>query len=68
MTEFFAPKYRTKAYFVFSISKQLSESIKFLTPLLISATGWRMSWIIGGGIGVVTGLLLVFTVSEPVQK
>lgn len=68
VTEYFAPKYRTRAYFSFSISKQLSESIKYLTPILISTFGWKISWMIGGGIGVVSGLLLVLTVSEPNEK
>lgn len=68
VTEFFAPKYKTKAFVLFSISKQASDSILFLTPLLISATGWRMAWAICGGVGIIGGMLLVFTISEPIKR
>jgi sugar phosphate permease len=60
--EFFEEKYKVKAFFAFSVAKQLGDSVRYLTPILISATGWRNTWIIGGGFSVFVGLLIVFTV------
>jgi sugar phosphate permease len=68
VTEYFSTKYKTRAYFAYSVSKQLGDSIRFMTPVLISVTGWRVAWMIGGGCGMVIGLLLVLTVEEPIDK
>lgn len=65
VTEYFEEKYWTRAYFAYSILKQIGDSARFMTPVLIKYTGWRMAWIIGGGFGVVSGLLMVFLVAEP---
>lgn len=68
MSEFFAPRHKTRAYYAFSISKQLGETVKYMTPILISWTGWRMAWMIGGGFGIIIGVLLIITVQEPHQQ
>lgn len=68
VTEFFPTRYKTKAFYIFSTSEFLGESMKFMTPILIASTGWRTAWGIGGSFGLITGLLLAFTVSEPVSK
>jgi sugar phosphate permease len=68
VTEYFNKKLKTRAYFAFSVSKQLGDSIRFMTPVLISVTGWRVAWMIGGGISALVGLLIVFTIEEPVNK
>ena len=50
---------------MFSVLIQLGDAAKFITPVLISEVGWRVSWIIGGGFGVVIGLLIMVSVAEP---
>lgn len=66
--EYFAKRHATKAYFAFSISKQLADSLRYLTPVFITMTGWRLAWIIIGILTAATGFLLVFTVVEPKSK
>lgn len=68
VTEFFEDYWKTKAFFIFSMSKQVGDSVRYLTPLLISQFGWRMAWIIGGSVGALNGFLLVFTVIEPKRQ
>jgi hypothetical protein len=65
VTEYFEERYWTRAYFSYSILKQIGDSARFMTPVLISSTGWRITWMIGGAFGVGTGLLMVFTMVEP---
>lgn len=65
VTDFFEKKYWTKAYFAFSILRQLGDSARFMTPVLIGATGWRTAWSIGGAFGILNGILLILTVSDP---
>jgi hypothetical protein len=36
VTEFFEEKYKVKAFFAFSVSKQFGDSVRYLTPILIS--------------------------------
>lgn len=67
VTEFFDPKYKTKAFFAFSVSRQVADSVKFMTPLLINKFGWRLAWNIGGGFGASIGLMIAFTVRVPKQ-
>lgn len=68
VTEYFAMRYATRAYFAFSISKQLGDSLKYMTPLLINMTGWRLAWMCGGAAIAVNGLMIIFIVAEPVVK
>jgi predicted MFS family arabinose efflux permease len=36
-----------------------------MTPILIQMVGWRAAWMVCGGFGIITGLLMILTVYEP---
>jgi hypothetical protein len=65
---YFQDKYKIKAYNVFSVFIQFADSAKYLSTNLISAVGWRGGWYLFGGIGVVSGFLLIFTTPTVGQK
>lgn len=68
VTEFFPQKYKTRAFYIFSMSEFLGESMKFMSPIFIAKVGWRTAWAVGGSFGFITGVLLACTVSEPISK
>ena len=68
ITEYFEPRARVRAFFVFSILSQLGDPIIFLTTDLISMFGWRNTWIICGLSSIIPGVLCTLTVSEPSRQ
>jgi predicted MFS family arabinose efflux permease len=53
---------------VFSVFIQFADSAKYLSTNLISAVGWKNSWYIFGGLGILCGVLLIFTTPNVGQK
>ena len=50
-----------RAYYAFSLLIQLADSFKFLSSNMILTIGWKNSWLVIGGSGVVMGLLIILT-------
>lgn len=65
ITEYFEPKARVRAFFVFQILAQLGDTIIFLNTDLITMFGWRNSWMICGMFAIIPGVLCTFTIIEP---
>jgi sugar phosphate permease len=65
ITDFFAPRNRVRAFFVFSILSQLGDTARFMTPNIITLTGYKVAWFIIGGFGIISGALILLTVVEP---
>lgn len=65
ITDFFPPEKRTRAFFIFSLLQQLGDTLRFLTSPMIRLLGYKVAWMCCGGFGIVTGLLMLFTVIEP---
>jgi MFS family permease len=62
ITDYFEPRLRVKAFFVFSILSQLGDPIRFMTSQLITLFGWKQAWVICGLFGIIPGALCVFTI------
>lgn len=63
--ELFAPQYRQRAYIGYSFIGLLYEPMKFAIAILISFTGWRVSWMIIGVWTMALGLIFTLTVYVP---
>jgi MFS family permease len=61
----FHPSVRTRATSIYSLGIYIGGALSSLTGLMISGVGWRLSFAIIGGIGVVAGVIGLFLLKEP---
>lgn len=66
--DFFEPKYRVRAYIVFTMVTLLHYPILYLIPNLIHIVKWRPAWQIIGGTTMGLGVLTLLTVREPSKQ
>jgi len=65
VSDYFPPEKRTFAFSVYAILIQLGDSISSLTINLIVYTGWRLAFVVCGGLGAVTSILGACFMIEP---
>ena len=68
LSDLFPPQHKTKMFFVYSILSQLGDTITLLTLQVIRLFGWKMTFKICGGFGMVSGLLGLFFFIEPMRE
>lgn len=61
----FPPKARTKAFFIYQILGTFADIIQYLSLPLIGLVGWRMSYMICGGLGIITPCIGILFLKEP---
>lgn len=65
ITDYFPPCNRTTANACFAGCIFVGGSLSSLSAVLIGAVGWRLTYDIVAGYGIVAGLLVLFLVKEP---
>jgi len=65
MDDYFPIEKRTTANSIYVFGAGLGGSFSILTPVIIGYLGWRLTFIVIGGIGVIIGVLCLLTIKEP---
>jgi hypothetical protein len=61
LSDLFPPELKTRSFFVYSILSQLGDTMKELTLIIIKYAGWKNTFKISGGFGMVVGIIgLIF--------
>jgi len=65
VADYFPREKRVLAFSTYAILIQLGESISSLTINIIFYVGWRMTFVLCGGLGLITAIIGVFFMTEP---
>ena len=65
INDYFPKSSRTKAFFMYQIFGTMADVINYMTINLITLVGWRNSYFICGGLGIVTSLVGLTFMREP---
>lgn len=65
INDYFPPTHRTKAFFIYQIIGTMADALQFGTIPLNGILGWRVCYMICGGIGIVTPIIGAIFLREP---
>jgi len=65
LADYFPPEKRTFAYSIFSLGIYIGQSISSLTTLIVTALGWKLTFVSIGSMCMVISIISFFVVKEP---